>query len=75
MVAMVHWPSNDFCEGWRWLTHQMMDQPGNGLRARAKIPFCFCIPSSGQVGPIFTRTIINVFLAMPAIVLPQIDQT
>ena len=33
----------------------------------------FRIPSSGQLGPIFTRTIRNVGFATPAVVLPQMD--
>ena len=43
------------------------------LRARETIPSNFRLPSSGQLGPIFTRTILNVDPAMPPVVLPQID--
>ncbi len=42
------------------------------LRARAKITSHFRIPSSCHLGPIFTRTILNVGFATPAVVLPQI---
>ena len=42
-------------------------------RARQTIPSHFHIPSSGQLGPIFTRTILNVGHATPPVVFPQID--
>jgi len=43
------------------------------LRARARTPSHFRIPSSGHLGPIFSRTILNVGLATSAVVLTQID--
>jgi len=43
------------------------------LRARETIPSHFRIPSSGHLEPIFTRKILNVGFATPAVVLPQID--
>ena len=43
------------------------------FRARETITSHFHIPSSGHLGPIFTRKILNVDLATPAVVLPQID--
>ena len=45
------------------------------LRACEIITSHFRIPSSGQVRPIFTRAILNVALATPAVGLPQIDPT
>jgi len=44
-----------------------------GFRARKTITSHFRIPSSGQLGPIFTRTILNVNHATSPVVLPQID--
>jgi hypothetical protein len=46
--------------------------PGE-LRAREIITSHFRIPSSNQVMLIFTRPILNVALAPPPVVLPQID--
>ena len=43
------------------------------LRAREIITSHFRIPPSGQLGPIFTCTILNVGMATLAVVLTQID--
>ncbi len=45
------------------------------LRARETITSHFRIPPSGQLGPIFTRTILGVGLATPAVALHQSDPT
>ena len=45
------------------------------LRAREIITSHFRIPPSGQLGPIFTPTILSVGLATPAVVLHQSDPT
>jgi hypothetical protein len=42
------------------------------LRARETITSYFRIPSSGHLGPIFIRNILNVGLAMLAVLFPQI---
>ncbi len=43
------------------------------VRARETITSHFRIPSSGHLEPFFTRTILNVGFATPAVLLPQID--
>ena len=43
------------------------------LRARERITSHFRIPSSSHLEPIFTRKILNVAFATPAVLLPQID--
>ena len=43
------------------------------LRAREIITSHFRIPSSGHLGPIFTRKILSVGFATPAVLLHQID--
>ncbi len=43
------------------------------LRARETITSHFRIPSSAHLEPIFTRKILNVGFATPAVLLPQID--
>ena len=43
------------------------------LRARERIPSHFRIPSSGHLGPIFPRKILNVAFATPAVSLTQLD--
>ena len=42
-------------------------------KASRKIPSHFRIPPLGHLGPLFTRTILNVDLATLAVMLPQID--
>ena len=42
-------------------------------KASRKIPSHFRIPPLGHLGPLFTRTILNVDLATLAVVLHQID--
>jgi len=53
----------------------MIAQHDSFLRARTTIISHFRISSSGQLGPIFTRTILTVGLATSPLVLPQIDPT
>ena len=43
------------------------------LRVRETGISYFRIPPSGQLGPIFTRTILSVGFATPAVMLPQVD--
>ncbi len=43
------------------------------LRVRETITSHFRIPSSSHLEPIFTRKILNVGFATPAVLLPQID--
>ena len=43
------------------------------LRARETITAHFRIPPSGHLGPLFTRTILNVALATPPVALPQVS--
>ena len=50
-----------------------MGVSGYGLRARETITAHFRLPSSGHLEPIFTRTILNVGFATPAVLLPQIN--
>ena len=52
----------------RWI--RMVSQV---LRARERITSHFRIPSLSHLEPIFTRKILNVGFATPAVLLPQID--
>ena len=54
-------------------TSHLKESVNLSLRARERITSHFRIPSSSQIEPIFTHTILNVGFATPAVVLPQID--